>query len=142
MTNTTDTNSTPRVLTNSRAFARCLLERFSESHLGATGAILLGEDSTLLGILILEPANLTALPAALAGATAQIVPFLFRTGWDPMLTDEAIELFCGLLEATDVTVLDCLYVWDTGHYLARANAGELACVYDTEGKRDERCRPA
>ena len=133
MTNLTDTTSAPQVLTDSRAFALYLLQHFIGQQLGATGALLLNENSAPLGILILEHgpgADLAALPASLAGATTQIVPFLFRPEQDPWVTDEEINIFCDLLESPirDVTIPDCLYVWSTGNYLSRSNAGRMACV--------------
>ena len=139
MTKLTDTTSAPQVLTDSRAFALYLLQHFTDQQLGATGALLLNEYSAPLGILILEHdpgADLAALPASLADAATQIIPFLFRPAGDPVVTDEEIKMFCDLLEspARNVTIPDCLYVWSTGNYLSRSNAGRLACIDEPEGE--------
>ena len=139
MTNTIDKDSAPQVLMDSRTIALFLFQRFTNQQLGATGALLLDENNTPLGTLILEhrpDANLSALPVSLAGSTAQIIPFLFRPGDDPWVTDKEIEMFCDLLESPpfDVTIPDCVYVWSTGNYLSRSNAGRVACVDQPEGE--------
>ena len=139
MTTTIDKDSAPQILRESRAIARFLLQRFTDQQLGATGAVLLDKNSDPLGTLILEQrpdANLSALPASLAGATTQIIPFLFRPGNDPWVTDEEIKMFCDLLESSliDVTIPDCVYVWSTGHYLSRSSAGKVCCVDEPKGE--------
>ena len=129
-----------RVLTDPQAIARYILQRFTDQELGATGALLLDENGTPLGTLILETrpdADLSALVACMAaGATTQIVPFLFRPASDPMVTDEEIVMFCDLLESSLVglTIPDCVYVWSTGNYLSRSSAGRLACVDEPKGE--------
>ena len=59
-----------------------------------------------------------------------------RSGQDPWVTDEEIEMFCDLLESPrlDVTIPDCVYVWGTGNYLSRSNAGRLARIGEREGE--------
>lgn len=127
-----------RNLTDPQAIARYLIQRFSDLEMGATGALLIGDGDAPLGILILEvrpDANVDALDTILDGATTQVVPFLYKPGLAPTLTDEEVDLFCELVESplVDIAVSDCLCVWSTGHYLARSNHGRLACLDDFEG---------
>ena len=126
---------TEPVLTDPQGIARYVLQRFTDQELGATGALLLDQNGAPIGTLILEirpDADLPKLATSLAGATTQIVPFLFRPASDPMVTDEEIQVFCDLLEMplVDVTIPDCVYVWSTGNYLSRSSAGKVGCVDD------------
>ena len=126
------------VLTDPQAMARYVLQRLTDQEIGATGALLLDKNGAPIGILILETrldTDLSALEVTVAGAVHQIVPFLFRPVNDPMVTDEEIEMFCDLFGSPlgGATIPDCLYVWSTGDYLSRSNAGRLACVDDPMG---------
>ena len=122
-------------LTDSKAMARYVFQRFTNRELGATGALLLDKDGAPIGILILESrldTGLSTLEVSAVGGHLQIVPFLFRPASDPMVTDEESAMFCGLLESAAGGAIssDCLYVWSTGKYLSRSRAGKVGCIDD------------